>query len=148
MSFFSSFKKWQPYSISLVRIGLAIVFLWFGINQLLFPSTFMGYVPSWAIQGGGGMMGNMIHNMIMVIPHPATSLLYFNGIIEIMFGIMMLFGIYTRLSAVVLAIHLVIITISLGYNDVAVRDFGLALATASIFLHGPDRLCLDKDKKD
>ena len=66
-----------------------------------------------------------------------------NGTLEIVLGSLLLLGLFTRLCAFILALHLGGIMISLGYNDIAIRDFGLSLATFAVFLHGPDRLCWD-----
>ena len=107
---------------ALLRVGLASVFLWFGVNQLLFPEHFQGYVPLWAAAH-------------------STSLLIVNGTVEVILGVMLIIGIWTKMSALLLALHLVDIIFSIGYNDIAVRDFGLAVATFTVFLQGPDSWC-------
>ena len=38
-------KKYQKYAPLVLRIGLSLVFLWFGISQLVNPESFLGYVP-------------------------------------------------------------------------------------------------------
>jgi hypothetical protein len=53
-----------------------------------------------------------------------------------------LLGIYTRISALFLGLHLFGIAFSLGINAVRIRDFGLAVATISVFLNGNDFMCL------
>ncbi len=53
-------------------------------------------------------------------------------------------GLLTRIAAFILALHLAIITIELGYGETAVRDFGLTFATLSIALGGPDQWSLDQ----
>ena len=70
-----------------------------------------------------------------------------NGIFETIFGFLLLIGLYTRTSSLFLAIHLLTITISLGYNDIAIRDLGLTIATFAIFIHGKDKWCLDNKIK-
>ncbi len=72
------------------------------------------------------------------------ELIFFNGLFETFFGTLLAIGFYTRLSALLLGLHLFTIIINLGYNDIAVRDFGLALITLSITLRGADKWCLDK----
>jgi uncharacterized membrane protein YphA (DoxX/SURF4 family) len=117
----SGTKRFAP---TVLRLGLSVVFLWFGINQLLSPDLFLGYVPSW-----------------MVID-PSTLILV-NGVFETVAGMALLLGLFTRLCALAFMVHLVLIIIGLGYNDVAVRDVGLLLATLSVFLQGSDAWCLD-----
>ncbi|MGV8141380.1 MAG: hypothetical protein ACP5OA_04745, partial [Candidatus Woesearchaeota archaeon] len=67
-----------------------------------------------------------------------------NVLFEIILGVMLLLGVFTRISALLLGLHLVMISISLGYGATAIRDWGLSIATLSIAMHGWDRLCLMK----
>jgi hypothetical protein len=39
-------KDLRTYAPSVVRYGLALVVLWFGINQITNPVEFIGYVPN------------------------------------------------------------------------------------------------------
>lgn len=133
----------HPYAPSLLRIAVALVFLWFGINQLIFPDNFIGYLPSWTFQDQAGM-GHMMYTGISRIGFLPPQLLFINGMFEVVFGLLLICGIFTRMSALLLGVHLLGITFLLGYNEIAVRDFGLALATLSVFLAGPDGLCWDK----
>ena len=137
----------RPYSGSIVRIAMALVFLWFGISQIVSPDTFMGYLPSWALAAptGGGMMGSMntmMHSMVQLIPGKATGFLAVNGIVEIILGTFLLLGYWRRTAAALLGLHLLAIAISLGYNDVAIRDVGLSLATFSAVFASDDPLTL------
>ncbi len=120
-------KKYAP---SVVRIGLSLVFIWFGLNQLLYPLNWTGWVP----MGISAMMDS--HRIVLI-----------NGIFEIIFGVLLLIGLFTRVISFLLALHLLSITFFIGFNEIGVRDFGLTLALVSIFLNGPDALCLDKNKK-
>jgi len=117
----------EIYSPSVVRIGMALVFLWFAINQLLNPKVWIIYLPEF----------------LSNTPNP-TMFIYANAVFEIIFGLMLLLGILTRISALLLGIHLIGISITLGYNAIAIRDLGLGIATISIAMHGPDKLCLMK----
>ena len=42
--------KNRKYSIDIVRIAVSLVFLWFGISQIIDPESFLGYVPEWLYQ--------------------------------------------------------------------------------------------------
>jgi len=59
-------------------------------------------------------------------------------------GVLMLAGLFTRVAAGILTIHLYLIALSLGMNPLGVRDFGLATATLVVFLNGADRYCVAK----
>jgi uncharacterized membrane protein YphA (DoxX/SURF4 family) len=77
----------------------------------------------------------------------ADKIVMLNGFFELIFGILLIVGYFTKWVALILSLHLFSITLSLGYNDIAIRDFGLALVTLSIFLGGADKWCLDMRKK-
>lgn len=141
------FDKFKEYAPIILRIGLSIVFLWFGISQLINPESFIGYVPEFLYDHPNDM--NHEHPLQLAHNLPLTShmIIMGNGAFETIFGLLLLLGMFTRISALLLAIHLLIITIGLGYNDIAVRDFGLVIATISIFLNGEDKFLLDKKMK-
>jgi len=119
-----SFKEYGP---AVLRIAMALVFFWFAINQLIAPEDWTGYLPEF--------LANTANPVIFI---------YANAVFEIIFGTLLILGIYTRLAAFLLGIHLLGISITLGWTAVAIRDYGLALATLSIVLTGPDKLCLKK----
>ncbi|MGV8150148.1 MAG: DoxX family protein [Candidatus Woesearchaeota archaeon] len=119
-----SFKEYAPI---VLRYALSLVFFWFAINQLIMPDDWTGYLPEFLANTA---------NPVMFI--------YANAIFEIIFGTLLILGIFTRLSAFLLGIHLLGISATLGWSAVAIRDYGLAFATLSIVLSGPDKLCLRK----
>jgi len=113
------------YAPIIVRIGLSLVVLWFGINQLIRPDYFIGYLPTFLFESSY-----------------ATIFIILNGLFEIILGAFLIAGLFTRIAAIILAIHLFFIAISLGYNENAIRDLGLTLALFSIFLAGEDQWCI------
>tara|TARA_Y100000310_G_scaffold255151_1_gene262419 strand:- start:3164 stop:3559 length:396 start_codon:yes stop_codon:yes gene_type:complete len=119
--------KYKQYAPTILRIGISLVFLWFGITQLINPAAYLGYLPSFA----------------QSIPLTSNTLIYINGIAELILGILLLIGLFTRLTAFIIILNLITIIIGLGYNDIAIRDFGLLLATLSVLLNGPDEYTLD-----
>src|SRR3989344_1041674 len=127
---FSVMKSFPEYSRILTRIAISIVFLWFGITQIVNPEYLMGYLPNFILLSGY-----------------AKTFIYLNGIFEIAFGTLLIIGLFTRTVALLLTVHLLGIIIGLGYNDIAVRDFGLMLVTFAIFLGGKDKWCLDWRRK-
>jgi len=120
----ANYKKYAPI---LLRIAISLVVLWFGLNQIFNRELLLGYLPQYAFN----------------LPIEPLSLILINGIFETVFGVLLIIGLFTRLSSFLLSLHIFIIAISIGYNDVAIRDIGLALATFAIFLNGPDKWCLD-----
>ena len=139
--------NYQKYAPVVVRIALSFVFLWFGVNQLVNPVSFLGYVPDLIYNHGQGIQHDHPFQSVHNLPLTPHILIMGNGAFETVFGSLLLLGLFTRIASLVLALHLMGIIIGLGYNDVAIRDFGLALVTFSVFLYGYDKLSLDKKLK-
>ncbi|HTZ41820.1 MAG TPA: DoxX family membrane protein [Candidatus Omnitrophota bacterium] len=123
----------SEYGKILLRISLSLLLIWFGISQISSPAEWTGFVP--------GFVANII---------PAHTVVFINGSAEIVFGLFMLVGFYLRLSSFLMGLHLFVIALGIGYNSLAIRDFGLSLAMLSLFLLGPDKFCADKkfEKKE
>ena len=117
----------EKYAPLVLQMGLALLFLWFGISQLVDPTLLMGYLPQWA----------------STLPVPPATIILLSSLFETIFGFLLLLGLFTRWAALLLFVHVLIIAFSLGYNDVAIRDFGIAVATFSLFLHGKDQWSMD-----
>ncbi len=125
--------KYEEYAPLVLRIGISIVFLWFGFSQFKSPGSWTGMVPDYAVS-----LSHM----------SAKTLVNINGVIEIVLATLLLLGLYTRLASLLLTLHLLHITTILGYGAIAARDLALAIATFSIFLRGADEFCLDKIRKN
>ena len=89
------------------------------------PDYFMGYLPE-----------------SLFSSQYALTIINANGLFEIILGSMLLVGLFTRIVALILGVHLFFIAISLGYNENAIRDLGLTLTLFSVFLAGDDKWCL------
>lgn len=123
-------ENYTQYSPAVLRIGISFVFLWFGLNQLLAPDNWLGYIPNFTLNFG----------------FDPVFLIYFNGAFETVLGTLLVIGVFTRIVSFLLFTHLLGIAFSLGYNDVMIRDLGLSIATFSVFLHGPDKWCRNSKK--
>ncbi len=110
----------------LLRIGLGGVFLWFGIDKFFHSSAWQNFIPDW---------------FPMLIPGSAFILLL--GVVETLVGALVLFGLFTRIAAVIAALMLIPIIISLGYNEIGVRDFGLFLLALGVSALGAGEYSLD-----
>ena len=119
----------RAFAPVVLRLGLAALFLWFGFSQVFEPSAWISWLPVWAA------------NLTWISP---TGLVLFNGWFEIILGVMLAVGLLTRWVALLLSLHLFVIAYEVGYNDIGVRDFVLAVSTLVLSLGGADWLTLDK----
>ncbi len=119
--------NYQHLAPVIVRVSMSLVFLWFGLSQLIAPDSWTSWLPDIAFH----------------LPLTPAILIMLNGLFEICAGTLLLVGFRTRLCAGILAIHLMGIIASVGYNDIGIRDAGLMLATVSIIFQGPDKFCID-----
>jgi len=121
----------NKYAKPLLRITLALIYLYFGYSQISSPDTWSSFVPEF-----------LTSTFII-----ANNIVIMNAILELTLGTFLLIGLYTRFSSLVLSLHLFVISFSIGFLPTGIRDFGLAIATLVIFLNGPDEYTLDKKSK-
>jgi len=124
-------EKYSKYAPAMVRIGMSLVFLWFGWNQLTNTEMWLGVVPE--------SIANFVGAKLVVL---------LNGWFEIVAGLCLLVGFQTRVVALLLALHLFGIAFSFGWHPIGIRDFGLAIATLSIFFAGADVCCWERRREE
>ena len=112
----------QNFGVTLLRIALAFVFLWFGFSQISDAAMWTSFVPTWA-----------------TAITSAGNLVYLNGVFEIIAGSLLAIGILPRYVSGLLGLHLIVISSSLGFTAIGVRDFGLGFATLALAFLGNDR---------
>ena len=117
----------HSYAPMVLRFGLAAVFIWFGTSQILNQGPWVSLVPQ--------MIADTLHTS-------RETLVLINGLVEVIAGAMLAFGILTRWVALLLALHLASISFELGLNAIAVRDFGLCVAAVALFLSENDPFAL------
>lgn len=102
----------------ILKLGLSIVFLYFGFNQLINPSNWTIFLP------------NFISSSNLAI-----LIIYLNSLFDIFIGISFLFGFLIKLTSILAFLHLLAITFfALGINSASgIRDLGLAFAALSLF---------------
>lgn len=117
-------KKWaQKYPV-VMRFFLGFVLLWFGVNEVIEPRYWSGYVPPIAAQ---------------ILPIPILPLVQIHGIILCLLGLGMFFRILIRITGfITMGILLSIISgliMIQGFSEIVVRDIGLFGLALAIWLH-------------
>lgn len=110
-----------------IRLGLAAVFLWFGLDKFLHPGYWLNaWMPlsfaSFARHLGVG----------------GKELIYFVGIIEVLAATSLLTTLFIRLFAALAILLLIVFAAAHGLGEVTIRDVGLVGALMALILW-PDR---------
>lgn len=117
-------------SLILLRYAWVALFLWFGVEQLASPATWVSYLPVWT-----GYM-----------PIPGEMLVQLNGWLELVLAFMLLVGIYTRGVAILLSLHLFGIAVTAG-GAIGMRDAVLGMMGISLAFSPADAWTLDAKSK-
>ena len=113
----------RSFAPIVLRLGLAIVVMWFGFSELMNPSMWVSYIPTW---------------LVTITGIKVATLVIINGSFEVLMALLMAFGIWTRWVALLLLIHMIGIVADVGLSAVGVRDVGLAFGLLSVTLQGHD----------
>ena len=115
------------YSYLALRIGLALVFLWFGIDKFLHPGY---WADAWLPQS--------IAHIVERVGLSQNEFMYLNGIFEIIIGTSIISTIFIRFFAAAAVVFLISVFIFHGFNEIIVRDFGLIGGLLAL-IFWPDR---------
>ena len=106
-----------PFHI--LRVGLAITFLWIGVLILQNPEAWGGYLNPWAAR---------------LLPFSLETTMIGTAIFDIVVGFLLLTNYFTFWASAVASLHLIIVMTVSGINPITIRDLGLlagALALAA-----------------
>lgn len=109
------FMRRSAYHI--LRIGLAVTFIWIGILIYKSPEVWGGFLRPFAID----LLSTSLREIML-----ATA------IFDIGVGILLLFNIFTPIASILASLHLAIIIVTSSFNDVIVRDMGLLSASIAL----------------
>ncbi|MBI4441490.1 DoxX family protein [Candidatus Woesearchaeota archaeon] len=124
----------KQYSTVILRVGLAFVFLWFGIDKFIHPLIWANWVPDW---------------MAVLIPVPLSTFMIIQGVVEVVVGFLLLIGYQTRFAAFLAVVTILGAELAMfgtGQIEIMVRDAGLLAASLSLVLTGSDCLSMDQPK--
>lgn len=116
-------KKQKKIVPLLLRIGLGVIFSWFGFTKFTDQQSWLSFIPPW---------------LQSILPISVNNFLYIQGFIEALIGVLLILGILVRISAFIAALILLVIIFTLGFNDLALRDFGLLTIAISLIILGND----------
>ena len=119
----------KTYAPVVLRIGIALVFMWFGYHQLVNQAMWISLIPHWAIAITGMSAGTLV---------------IANGVFEVLMSLLLIFGYRLRTVGILLSLHLLMIICDIGLSAIGVRDAGLLFATIAIALYGADAHSVDR----
>ena len=114
---------WQSlkYSNLFLRLGLAFVFFWFGIDKFFHPGYWLNaWVPASIVQLAG------------LVYLSANALAYAIGVFELLVGISLLANMYVGFFGSLAVLFLAVLPFFQGFNEIVVRDIGLIGALLSL----------------
>jgi len=104
-----------------LKLGLAGVFLWFGIDKFVHPAYWLSaWVPGW------------FQIFLAKFNLSGLQFVYINGIFEMLVGLSLLANIFTKFFAAVGIIFLAVLMFEYGLTETTIRNIGLAGALFAI----------------
>lgn len=110
------------YSNLFLRLGLATVFIWFGVDKFLNPQY---WLSAWVPQGALAIASKMGIGGLDIV--------YASGIFEFLVGASVLSDIFTKIFSILAIIFLVAVLFTFGISEILVRDIGLIGGFLSLF---------------
>ena len=106
-------------SFHILRVGLAITYLWIGVLIIRNTEAWSGYLQPWAAG---------------LLPVPLAQAMIVTAVLDIAIGIFLLINFLPWLVALIGAVHLVIILIVSGITDITARDIGILAGMLALMI--------------
>ena len=116
-------------SFHILRVGVAITFLWIGILIFKTPEAWGGYLQPWALR---------------LLPVPIEQAMIGTAILDIIIGFFLLIDSFVWQASLVGAIHLAIVLAVSGITDITVRDIAILSATITLMSDSLPKNFIDK----
>ncbi len=104
-------------SFHILRVGVAITFLWIGVLIFREPEGWGGYLLPWAAD---------------LLPIPIKEVMIGTALLDTAIGFFLLIDVFTWFAAILGTTHLAIVLTTVGINAITVRDIGLLAATLAL----------------
>ncbi|MCC6934515.1 MAG: DoxX family membrane protein [Candidatus Yanofskybacteria bacterium] len=111
------------YSQLSLRIGLAFVFLWFGVDAFLQPAY---WVQAW--------MPDFVQRLTVGVGMGTENAMFLFGMFEVIVAVSIATGFFMRYFAAAAAAFLLGILVTHGLNEVVVRDVGIIAGLIALVL--------------
>ena len=110
----------SDYPIHIIRVGIAITFLWVGVLIFKSPEAWGQFLLPWAAG---------------LLPIPLKEAMIGTAILDFAIGLFLLLDFWTPLFAAIGLLHLLSVLVVSGINDVTVRDIGLAAGLLGLVIY-------------
>jgi len=104
-------------SFHILRVGLAVTFLWIGVLIFKQPEAWGGYLMPWAAG---------------LLPVPIEQAMMGTAVLDVIIGALLLYDFFVWFAALVGVIHLIIVLAVSGITDITVRDIGILAAAIAL----------------
>lgn len=108
----------RPASYHVLRVGLAITFLWVGVLIFKEPEFWGGFLKPWAAN---------------LLPVPIEQAMIGTAALDILIGFLLLVDAFVWIAALLGAIHLATVLATAGIDAIMVRDIGLLAGCLALF---------------
>jgi uncharacterized membrane protein YphA (DoxX/SURF4 family) len=98
----------------ILRGGLAIMFLWFGIDKFIHPQY---WIDAW--------LPASIVVLVGKIGFTSVNFMYLIGIMEVFVAVSLISTLFMRFFAVAAVVFLLMTIVFHGFNEILIRDIGL-----------------------
>jgi len=116
-------------SFHILRVGLAITFLWIGILIFKAPAEWGTYLQPWAAK---------------LLPVPVVTAMLGTATLDVAVGFLLLIGFWVWVAAILASLHLLVVLTTVGIDAVTVRDIGLLAGSAALLFDSFPRGLLSK----
>lgn len=118
-------------SFHILRVGLAITFLWIGILIFKEPGAWGSYIQPWAVK---------------LLPLPINDMMIGTAFLDVIIGFLLLIDSLVWIAALLGTIHLIIVIICSGITEIIVRDIGILAGVVALFVDSLPKDLMEKIK--
>lgn len=105
--------------MKILRVSLAVTFVWIGIMIIQNPEAWGGYMKPWAVE---------------LLPGSVASTMQATGVADIAIGLLFLFGTSTWIAGLLAALHMIVVLVTSGITDITVRDIAIIGASLAVMI--------------